>query len=168
MLQVLTGSIALLAATVATAADVYPSKLVRIVVPFAAGGSTDLLARHIGQQLNALWKQPVLVENRVGGGGIVGSELVMKSPPDGYTLLVGTVTTHAAAATLYKKLPFDVQRDFAPITEFALIPQLLSVHPSVPVHNVKELVALAKQRPGELSQKGSGLDFCLPTFMTAK
>ena len=80
----------------------------------------------------------------------------MKSAPDGYTLLVGTVTTHAAAATLYRKLPFDVQRDFAPITEFALIPQLLSVHPSVPVHNVKELVALAKQRPGELNFASAG------------
>ena len=152
----LIGSFALLTAGVASAAEVYPAKLVRIVVPFAAGGSTDLLARHVGQQMNALWKQPVVVENRVGGGGVVGSELVMKSAPDGYTLLVGTVSTHAAAATLYRKLPFDVQRDFAPITEFALIPQLLSVHPSVPVHNVKELVALAKQRPGELNFASAG------------
>src|SRR5690242_14032902 len=107
----------------------YPSKLVRVVVPFAAGGSTDLLARNIAQLLNDAWKQPVIVENRVGGAGIVGSELVAKSPPDGYTLLIGTVTTHAVAATLYQKLPYDVQKSFAPITEFAYTAQLLSLHP---------------------------------------
>src|ERR1043165_5438666 len=110
----------------AAAADVYPAKGVRIVVPFAAGGSTDLLARSIAQRLNEAWKQPVIVDNRAGGGGIIGSEVVAKAPPDGYTLLVGTVTTHAVAPSLYAKLPFDVQKSFAPITEFAYIPQLLS------------------------------------------
>ena len=131
-------------------ADVYPAKAVRIVVPFAAGGSTDLLARNVAQRLNEAWKQPVIVDNRAGGGGIVGSDHVAKSPPDGYTLLVGTVTTHAVAATLYRKLPYDAQRNFAAITEFAYIPQLLSVHPSIPVKTVKELVVLAKVRPGAL------------------
>jgi tripartite-type tricarboxylate transporter receptor subunit TctC len=137
------------------AAD-YPVKAVRLVVPFAAGGSTDLLARNVAQRLNEAWKQPVVVDNRAGGGGIVGSEHVMKSAPDGYTLLLGTVTTHAVSVSLYRKLPFDPQRDFAPITEIAIIPQLLSVHPSIPVRSVKELVALARARPNELNYGTAG------------
>jgi tripartite-type tricarboxylate transporter receptor subunit TctC len=140
----------------ASAADVYPSKTVRVVVPFAAGGSTDILARNIAQRLNETWKHPVIVDNRAGGGGIVGSDLVAKAPPDGYTLLVGTVTTHAVSASLYRKLPFDPARDFAPITEFASIPQLLSVHPSIPVRSVKDLVALAKVRPGQFNYGTAG------------
>jgi tripartite-type tricarboxylate transporter receptor subunit TctC len=139
----------------AGAAD-YPVKAVRIVVPFAAGGSTDILARNIAQRLNEAWKQPVIVDNRAGGGGIIGSEVVVKSPPDGYTLLVGTVTTNAVSASLYRKLPFDPARDFTPITEFASIPQLLSVHPSIPVRSVKELVALAKARPGQFNYGTAG------------
>lgn len=143
-----------LANELAAAADVYPTKLVKIVVPFAAGGSTDLLTRSVAQQLNEAWKRPVVVENRAGGGGIVGSEYVVKSPPDGYVLLLGTNTTHAAAATLYAKLPYDLRRDFAPITEIASIPLILSVHPSIPVKSVKELVALAKAQPGQLNFGG--------------
>ena len=140
----------------AHAAEGYPAKLVRIVVPFAAGGSTDLLARSIAQRLNEAWKQPVIVDNRAGGGGIVGSEHVAKSAPDGYTLLLGTVTTHAVAASLYRKLPYDPLRDFAPITEIAYIPQMLSVHPSLPIRSVKELTALARARPGELNYGTAG------------
>jgi len=98
---------------------------------FAAGGSTDLLARSIAQRLNEAWKQPVVVDNRGGGGGIIGADHVAKSQADGYTVLVGTNTTNAVAASLYAKLPYDVQRDFAPITEIATIPQVLSVHPSI-------------------------------------
>jgi tripartite-type tricarboxylate transporter receptor subunit TctC len=145
-----------LASLPASAADVYPSKTVRVVVPFAAGGSTDILARNIAQRLNETWKHPVIVDNRAGGGGIVGSDLVAKAPPDGYTLLVGTVTTHAVSASLYRKLPFDPARDFAPITEFASIPQLLSVHPSIPVRSVKDLVALARARPGQFNYGTAG------------
>ena len=141
-------------AATAHAADPYPAKLVKIVVPFAAGGSTDLLTRSVAQQLNEAWKRPVVVENRAGGGGIVGSEYVVKSLADGYVLLLGTNTTHAAAATLYTKLPYDLRRDFAPITEIASIPLILSVHPSIPVKSVKELVALAKARPGEMNYGG--------------
>src|SRR5688500_11544427 len=144
------------AAGFAAAAEGYPAKLVRIVVPFAAGGSTDLLARSIAQRLNEAWKQPVIVDNRAGGGGIVGSDLVARSPPDGYTLLLGTVTTHAVAASLYRKLPYDPLRDFAPVTEIAYIPQLVSVHPSLPIRSLKELAALAKARPGDLTYGTAG------------
>ncbi len=140
----------------AVAADVYPSKLVRVIVPFAVGGSTDLLSRNVAQLLNEAWRQPVVVENRPGAGSTIGSEYVTQQPANGYTLLVGTVTTHAVAATLYPKLPYDIQRDFAPITELAFIPQLLSVHPSLPVKSVKELVALARARPGELNYGAGG------------
>lgn len=146
----------LFASFAACAVDIYPSKVVRVVVPFAAGGSTDLLARNIAQRLSESWKQSVIVDNRAGGGGIVGSEHVMKSAPDGYTLLVGTVTTHAVSASLYRKLPFDPQRDFTPIIEIAHIPQMLSVHPTIPVRSVKELVALARSRPGELNYGTAG------------
>jgi tripartite-type tricarboxylate transporter receptor subunit TctC len=144
----------LLPSGAAVAADAYPAKLVKIVVPFAAGGSTDLLTRSVAQQLSEAWKRPVVVENRAGGGGIVGSEYVVKSAPDGYVLLLGTNTTHAAAATLYAKLPYDLRRDFAPITEIASIPLILSVHPSIPVNSVKELVALARSKPGALNFGG--------------
>ena len=152
--RLLVGFAALLIAVAAPAAEVYPAKLVKIVVPFAAGGSTDLLTRSVAQQLSEAWKRPVVVEYRAGGGGVVGSEYVVKSPADGYTLLLGTNTTHAAAATLYAKLPYDLRRDFAPITEIASIPLILSVHPSIPVKSVKELVALAKAKPGELNFGG--------------
>ena len=138
------------------AAEAYPSKLVRVIVPFAVGGSTDLLSRNVALLLNEAWRQPVVVENRPGAGSTIGSEYVAQSPGNGYTLLVGTVTTHAVAATLYPKLPYDIQRDFAPITELAFIPQLLSVHPSLPVKSVKELVALARARPGELNYGAGG------------
>ena len=148
------GCVVLVTIAAVGAAEVYPARLVKIVVPFAAGGSTDLLTRSVGQQLSEAWKRPVVVENRAGGGGIVGSEYVVKSPPDGYVLLLGTNTTHAAAATLYAKLPYDLRRDFAPITEIASIPLILSVHPSIPVKSVKELVALAKAQPGALNFGG--------------
>ena len=145
-----------LIAGAAVAAESYPAKTVRIVVPFAAGGSTDLLARSIAQRLNEAWKQPVIVDNRAGGGGIVGSDHVAKSAPDGYTILMGTPTTLAVAASLYARLPYDPQRDFAPITEIAFIPQLLSVHPTIPTRSVKELVALARSRPGDLNYGTAG------------
>ena len=138
------------------AADAYPAKTVRIVVAFAAGGSTDLLARSVAQRLSEAWKQSVIVDNRAGGGGIVGSDYVAKAPADGYTLLLGTNTTNAVSASLYAKLPFDPQRDFTAITEIATIPQMLSVHPSIPVKSVKDLVALAKARPNELNYGTAG------------
>jgi len=128
-----------------------------MIVPFAAGGSTDLFSRNVAQLLNEAWKQSVIVENRPGGGAIPGSAVVAKATPDGYTLLVGTVTTHAVNVALHPKLPFDVQTDFAPITELAYIPQLLSVHPSLPVKSVQELVSLARSRPGEINYASGGM-----------
>ena len=141
---------------VATAAD-YPIKVIRMITPFAAGGSTDLLSRTVAQIMNEGLRQSVVVENRPGGGAVPGSDIVAKAAPDGYTVLFGTVTTHGVNPSLYKKLPFDVQRDFAPISEIAYIPQLLSVHPSMPVRSVKELVALAKARPGEINYGAGGV-----------
>jgi tripartite-type tricarboxylate transporter receptor subunit TctC len=135
----------------AQAADSFPSRPIRIVVPFAAGGSTDILARSIAQRLSESMRSPVLVENRPGGAAVVGADHVAKSPPDGYTLLMGTNTTHAVAPHLYSKLPYDPLRDFAPISEVAYNPQFLDVHPSIPARSVKELIALARARPGQLN-----------------
>ena len=135
----------------------YPVKTVRIVVPFAAGGSTDLLARNIAQRLNEAWKQPVIVDNRAGGGGIVGSEHVVKSPPDGYTLLVGTVTTHAVSASLYRKLPVRSAARLRPDhRDRASFRRCCRCTRRIPVRSVKELVALAKARPGELNYGTAG------------
>jgi tripartite-type tricarboxylate transporter receptor subunit TctC len=140
----------------AVAAESYPAKPVRIVVPFAAGGSTDILARNIAQRLSESMRSPVIVENRPGGAAVVGADHVAKSAPDGYTLLMGTNTTHAVAPHLYSKLPYNPLRDFVPISEVAYNPQFLDVHPSIPVRNVKELIALAKARPGQLNYGTAG------------
>jgi tripartite-type tricarboxylate transporter receptor subunit TctC len=147
---------ALLAAVAAPAAETYPAKPVRIVVPFAAGGSTDILARNIAQRLNEAMRAPVIVENRPGGGGVVGAEHVAKATPDGYTLLMGTNTTIAVAPHLYSKLPYNPLRDFVPIAEVAYNPQFLDVHPSIPARSVSELIALARARPGQLNFGSAG------------
>jgi tripartite-type tricarboxylate transporter receptor subunit TctC len=149
--------LALAVAASAHAQDKYPSKLVRLVVPFAAGGSTDVVARALGQELSERIGQPVIVENKPGAGGTVGSDYVAKSPPDGYTLLIGTVSTHGAAVSLYEKLPYEPLRDFAPITEIATIPNLVVVNAaSVPVQTLAELVQLAKKQPGKLTFASNG------------
>ena len=148
------------------AQDKYPSKLVRLVVPFAAGGSTDIVARALGQELSTQIGQPVIIENKPGAGGTIGSDYVAKSPPDGYTLLIGTVSTHGAAVSLYEKLPYDPTRDFVPITEIATIPNLVVVNAaSVPVQTLGELVQLAKRQPGKLTfaSNGSGTSNHLAT-----
>ena len=140
----------------AMAADAFPAKPVRIVVPFAAGGSTDILARNIAQKLNEALRSPVIVENRPGAGALIGAEYVAKAAPDGYTLLMGTNTTHAVAPHLYSKMPYHALNDFAPVAEIAYNPQFLDVHPSIPVRSVKELVALARSRPGQLNYGSAG------------
>jgi tripartite-type tricarboxylate transporter receptor subunit TctC len=140
----------------ATGAQEFPAKPIRFVVPFAPGSATDALARIIGQKMTEAWGQQVIVENRPGAGSVVGTALAAKSPPDGYTLLMVSAS-HAINATLYSKLPFDPVRDFAGVTPVALIPNVLILHPSVPARNVKELVALAKARPGVLNYTSAGI-----------
>jgi tripartite-type tricarboxylate transporter receptor subunit TctC len=147
----------LLAATLAApaAAQQFPLKPVRIIVPFPAGGGVDIVARGLTPYLSERWKQQAIVDNRPGAGTIVGTDIAAKSPPDGYTLLLAN-TAHAINATLHKTLVFDPIKDFAPITLVATQPSVLVVHPSVPVKSVKELIALAKAKPGQLNYASSG------------
>lgn len=150
-------AVALIVAGVSTspAQEAFPSKPVKLVVPFAAGGSTDLLARGVAERLGALWGQAMIVENKGGAAGNIGTDYAAKQRPDGYTLLMGTVSTHAVAPSLYPKLPYNPQRDFIPISEVVTIAQVLSVNPTLPVKNVAELIAYAKARPGEVAFNGS-------------
>lgn len=134
----------------------YPSRPIRIIVPFAAGGTTDLLARHIGQTMSEALHQQVIIENRTGAGGSIGADLVASSKPDGYTLLMGSVATHAISPNLYSKIPYDPVKDFAPIILLAKMPNLLVVHPSVPASSVAQLIALAKAKPGTLAFASAG------------
>src|SRR5438270_9928065 len=127
----------------------YPAKAIRIVVPLAPGGPSDLVARTVGQKLTEAWGQQVVIDNRSGANGVVGSEIVAKSAPDGYTLLIGTTGTHGINASLYPKLPYDTINDFAPIARIGISSYVLVAHPSLPVSNVRELVRLAKTKPGE-------------------
>jgi tripartite-type tricarboxylate transporter receptor subunit TctC len=131
-------------------AQAYPAKPVRMVVPFAPGGGVDVTARILAQQLTERVKQPFLVENRTGASGIIGTEYVAKSAPDGYTLLVGSQTTQAVVPAMYK-VSYDTARDFTGITEIARSPLMIVIHPSLPVKTVADLIKLAKARPGELS-----------------
>jgi tripartite-type tricarboxylate transporter receptor subunit TctC len=137
-------------------AQTFPARPVRIVVPFPPGGTSDILARSIGQKLAEEWGQPVLTDNRPGAAGNIASENVAKSKPDGYTLYINTVGTHAINPAIYAKLAFDPLNDFTPITNLVNLPSVLLVHPSVPVKNVRELIALAKKRPGELQYSSAG------------
>jgi tripartite-type tricarboxylate transporter receptor subunit TctC len=143
------------AGTVAAQPTAYPSKPIRLVVPFTPGGSTDILARAIGQELTRAWGQSVIVDNVPGAGGAIGADKVAKAPADGYTLLMGHIGTLAVNPSLYPKLPYNPVKDFAPVAWVARVPNVLVVHPSVAAKNVKELVALAKSRPGQLNY-GSG------------
>src|SRR5262249_56404874 len=137
-----------LASSAAPAEDKYPSKPVRIIVSFSAGGPTDAVARIMGARMAELLGQQFLVENKVGAGGNIGADLVAKSPADGYTLLMATVSTHAINPGLYKKMPYDPVQDFAPVAQIGVTPTLLGVHPSVPAQDAKSLIALVKENPG--------------------
>jgi len=130
-------------------AQAYPSKTVRIVVPFAAGGGTDVIARYLAAGLTESLKNQVIVDNRAGANAIVGTELVARAPADGYTLLFVS-SPHSVNPSMYAKLPYDTLRDFAPVSLIALSPYFLVVHPSLPARNVKELIALARSKPGAL------------------
>jgi len=134
----------------------YPTRPVRLVVPFPAGGTTDILARAVGQKLTEAWGQPVVIDNRPGAAGNIGSELVAKSAPDGYTLLMGTVGTHAINASLYARMPYDHVKDFVPVILVAGVPNVLVVNPAVPVNSVQDLIAYAKANPGKLNFASSG------------
>jgi tripartite-type tricarboxylate transporter receptor subunit TctC len=150
-----TGALAL-APVVAQAQGAFPSKALTIVVPFSAGGTTDILARIVGQYMAKDLGQPVIIDNRAGAGGNIGAQMVARAAPDGYTLLMGTVGTHAINQSLYKKLAFDPIKDFAPITRVALVPNLLVANPAQPFKTVKDLVAYAKANPGKLTFASSG------------
>jgi tripartite-type tricarboxylate transporter receptor subunit TctC len=137
-------------------AQQYPDRPVRLVVPFPPGGSTDIMARLFAQKLGDALGQRVYIDNRGGAGGRIGTDFVAKALPDGYTLMMDTGITHTASTGLYKKLPYDVLTDFAPITMLASEPLLIVVHPSVPANTLGELVALAKAKPGELNYSSQG------------
>ncbi|MEI7975711.1 MAG: tripartite tricarboxylate transporter substrate binding protein [Betaproteobacteria bacterium] len=141
--------------TAQTTASAYPQKPIRMIVPFTPGGSTDILARAIGQELTKAWGQSVVIENIAGAGGSIGADRAAKSPADGYTLLMGHIGTLAVNPSLYPKLPYNPVKDFAPVAWVARVPNILVVNPNVPAKNVQELVALAKSKPGQLSY-GSG------------
>jgi tripartite-type tricarboxylate transporter receptor subunit TctC len=147
---------ALVIASVVNGQD-YPVKPIRFIAPNLPGGPTDILARLLAQKLSDSWGQPVVVENRAGAGGNIATEYVAKAPPDGYTMVTGNNATFAANVSLYKKLPFDPVKDFAPVVLVATQPNILVVHPSLPVHSVKDLIAFAKAHPGELNYGNSGI-----------
>jgi tripartite-type tricarboxylate transporter receptor subunit TctC len=150
------GIVAGLALAGSAKAQDYPSKPIRLVVPFAAGGATDVLARLVGERLTASLGQQVVVDNRPGAGGNIGSDLVARAEPDGYTILMGAVGTHAINPSLYPKMPYDPVKDFAPVTLVASVPNVLVVNPEVPANSVQELIDLAKAKPGELNFASSG------------
>ncbi len=137
-------------------AQPYPSKPIRAIVGFAPGGATDILARQIGQKLSESFGQQVIVDNRAGGGGIIAAVMAKESPPDGYTIFFGTISTLAANVATNPKLPYDPLRDYAPITLTASNPYFLVVHPSLPAKSTAEFIALAKARPGQLNFASSG------------
>lgn len=137
-------------------AQQYPTKPIRLVVPFPPGGFSDVFSRIIGAKMNESWGQQVIVDNRTGAGGNIGSDIVAKAPPDGYTLVMGTIGTHAVNATLFSKLPYDPVRDFAAVAFVVEAEGLLVVHPSLPVKTAKELIGLARSKPGMLTYASAG------------
>ncbi|MGB3069224.1 MAG: tripartite tricarboxylate transporter substrate binding protein [Ottowia sp.] len=142
--------------SIAVRADTFPSKPVRLIVPFAAGGTSDVVTRLIGDELAKTWKVPVIVDNRPGAGGNIGSDMVARATPDGYTLLMGTVATHGINASLYSRLPYNPVKDFEPVSLVASTPSLLMINPKLPVNSVAELVAYAKANPGKLNYGSAG------------
>jgi tripartite-type tricarboxylate transporter receptor subunit TctC len=148
-------ALAALAGPVAADAQGYPNRPVKLIVPFPPGGPLDIVGRAIAQKLTEAWGQSVVVDNRPGAGGNIGAEIVAKSPPDGYTILMGALSTHAVNPSLYAKMPYDAVKDFAPITLVAVTPNVLVVNVALPVNSAKEFVAYAKANPGKLAF-GSG------------
>ena len=151
----LAAALILAGAAAGVAAQTNPAKSVRIVVPFPPGGGTDVVARTVAQKMHETLGQTVIVDNRAGANGIIGTDLVAKAPADGYTVLV-TIASHTINPTLYSKLPYDTLADLAPVSLLAEYPFVITVHPSVPAKTIKELIAFAKSRPGQLSYASSG------------
>jgi tripartite-type tricarboxylate transporter receptor subunit TctC len=149
-------ALSLLCASGAALTQDYPSKPIRMIVGFPPGGGTDVMARLVTPKMTEAWGQQVVIDNRAGATGIIGTDLVAKAVPDGYTLLMGHVATNAIAWSLFAKLPFDPAKDFAPITRVSSVPHLLAVHPSLDVRTVKELIAFAKAKPGQLTFPSAG------------
>jgi len=149
-----------LAAAAPVHAQAWPAKPVRIVVPFPPGGTTDIVARSLGAELQKMWGQPVVIDNRAGAGGNIGADAVAKSPADGYTVLMGTVGTHAINAALFayngQKMPFDPVKDFVPVTLCAAVPNVMVINPKLPVNSVPEFIQYAKANPGKLNMASSG------------
>jgi tripartite-type tricarboxylate transporter receptor subunit TctC len=152
------GTMAIMGALAAPAsAQEWPAKQVNLIVPFSAGGTTDLFGRLLSQHMHQKFGQPFIVENRAGAGGNLGAAAVAKAAPDGYTFLVGTVSTHAINPFIYTKLPYDTVKEFQPVSLIARLPNILVVHPSLPVKNVNELIAHLKANPDKLSYGSSGV-----------
>jgi tripartite-type tricarboxylate transporter receptor subunit TctC len=137
-------------------AQTFPAKPIRIVVPYPPGGSGTIIARILGDKLTQAWGQQILVDSRPGASGMIGAEIVAKSPADGYTLLAGYTSEVAINVSLFKKMAYDPQKDFAPVALTGIVPMVLLVHPSVPVKSVKDLIALAQRRPGEMTYGSAG------------
>ena len=154
-LPVMCAAAGAIAATAASAQE-WPARPVRIVVPFAPGGATDVVTRVFAQRFQESLGQPFLVENRGGAGGLLGAQVVSNAPPDGYSFVMGTTGTHAINATLYEKTGFNPLREFAPVTRVALLPNMIVAHPALPARNVKELIALARRQPGALNYATAG------------
>lgn len=154
--MIVAAAIALVSAGANAQGGAFPTKPIRIVVPFPPGGSTDFFARSVGQKLTETFGQQVVSDNRTGANGIVGTEIVAKAAPDGYNLLMVAIG-HAANATLYRKLPYDTQRDFSAVIAFADVPMFLVVHPQVKATTIPELISLAKAKPGSLNVASGGV-----------
>src|SRR5687767_2644300 len=156
MRRILAVLLPLLVCAPQAAAQTYPVRAVRLIVPFPPGGGTDFVARLVQNRFSEALGQQVIVDNRSGASGILGTELASKAPADGYTLAMGTSNTMSANVAMFPKLSYDPLRDFIPISLIATQPNILSVHPSLPARSVKELIALAKSRPGQLNYASSG------------
>src|SRR5436190_9308394 len=148
------------AAALAAAGDVaaqgYPARSIRLVAPSTPGDAPDVIARLVAERLSVALGQQVVVENRPGAGGVVGSEIVAKSAPDGYTLIMGNAGSHGINAAVYSKLPYDILKDFAPVSQVAISPNIFVVNPGLPVQTIAEFIAYAKARPGQLSYASGG------------
>jgi tripartite-type tricarboxylate transporter receptor subunit TctC len=149
-------ALSLAGTTVQAVAQAYPVKPIRIVIPFPPGSGADILARAVGTNLTGRWGQQVLVDPRPGASGVIASQIVLAAPADGYTLMLGTSSSHAINVSTRRNLPYDPARDFTPVSLVARVPMLMTAHPSVPVKNVKELIAFARARPGQLTFATAG------------